>query len=261
MAKGIFQNTNYGNIVLFVDDAGNGLMVDPGNCVWLDWAGSVASMHEDLDVLEKEAGLKRVTMALATHPHGDHIQYCDLLRERYGTEIVATADVADQMERPEAFPYPCMNDWYNFPFKNIKIDRRVAYEVPFAWQGVEVTPLYTPGHNVAHAAFGLVWNGERVVCSGDVIQYGGGAIGVGLPFCHNGNAVPECSPEVTFRRVAAFAPELVCCGHSRSFRDPGQRILTAWAELWRKQVAILSHYVVDGDMARATRPWGGRAEA
>jgi len=61
---------------------------------------------------------------------------------------------------------------------------------------------------------------------------------------------------VTFRRVAAFKPDLICCGHSRSFRDPGQRILAAWADLWHKQTAILSHYVVDNNLSRATRPWG-----
>ncbi|MCL1856433.1 MAG: MBL fold metallo-hydrolase [Kiritimatiellaeota bacterium] len=254
VAKAIYQNTNYGNIVLFVDNEGNGLMIDPANCVWLDWAGSVASMHEDLDMLEKETGLKRVTMALMTHPHGDHIQYCDLLRERYGTEIVAASDVADQMERPETFPYPCMNDWYNFPFKNVKVDRRLAYETPFSWQGIDILPMYTPGHCVAHTAFGLLWNGERVACSGDVLQYGGGDIGVGLPFCHNGNAVPECSPEVTFRRLAAFAPDLVCGGHSRSFRNPAP-VLAAWADLWQRQMAALVPYVVDGDLSRATRPW------
>ncbi len=256
IAPRIFQNNNFGNIVLFVDDAGRGLMVDPCNCVWLDWEKSVASMHADLDELEREAGLKRVDAVLITHPHGDHIQYCNLLRERYGATVLATPDVAALMERPAEFPYPCLNDWYNFPFKNVAVDRRLAYEHPFDWHGTPVLPVHTPGHCFAHAGFALTWRGERVFCSGDVIQHGGGAIGAGLPFCCNDNGMPDRSPLVTFRRVAALRPGLVCCGHSRSFRDPDGGIVRDWLALWEAQVAALRDYVPGGDLPRASTPPG-----
>ncbi len=256
IVKGVYQNTNFGNIVLFVDDAGRGLMVDPCNCVWLDWEGSVASMHADLDELEREAGLKTVDTVLITHPHGDHIQYCDLLRQRYGATVLATPDVAALMERPADFPYPCLNDWYNFPFKTVTVDRRLHYGEPFDWHGVAVTPVHTPGHCFAHAGFALSWHGERVFCSGDVIQHGGGAIGTGLPFCYNDNGAPDRSPLVTMRRVAAFKPDLVCCGHSRSFRDPDGGIIRDWVELWQTQIAALKGYVPDGDLLRASTPPG-----
>ncbi len=256
IAPRIFQNNNFGNIVLFVDDAGRGLMVDPCNCVWLDWEGSVASMHADLDELEREAGLKRVDTVLITHPHGDHIQYCDLLRERYGATVLATPDVAALMERPADFPYPCLNDWYHFPFKTVAVDRRLAYEQPFDWHGTAVLPVHTPGHCFAHAGFALDWRGERVFCSGDVIQHGGGAIGTGLPFCYNDNGMPDRSPLVTFRRVAALRPELICCGHSRSFRDPDGGIVRDWLALWEAQVDALRDYVPGGDLLRASTPPG-----
>ena len=252
VAKGLYQNTNFGNIVLFVDAQGRGMMLDPANCVWLPWADSVASMHEDLDLLEREAGLTTVEIALVTHPHGDHIQYCDLLRERYGTKILATSDVADRMERPQDFRDPCVVDWYHFPFATVSVDERLEYEKAHDWNGIAVLPMHTPGHCAAHAAFGLEWNGERVACTGDVIQYGGGAVEAGLPFCCNGNAMPELSNATTLRRILAFRPDLICCGHSRSFRDPGLTVLTAWAGLWETQLEALKTYAPGGDLTAAT---------
>jgi len=51
---------------------------------------------------------------------------------------------------------------------------------------------------------------------------------------------------------------VLCCGHSRSFRDPGLTILSTWAGLWEKQLEALKAYVPDGDLAKATTPPGFR---
>ena len=111
-------------------------------------------MHEDLDLLEREAGLKTIDTVLITHPHGDHIQYCDLLRERYNSTIMATPDVASLMQYPEKFPYPALLDWYNFPVTSIAVDSHLTYEQPFNWHNTTILPSH-PGHCYAHTGFSL----------------------------------------------------------------------------------------------------------
>ncbi len=255
--EGICQSTNFGNIVLYVDDAGRGLMVDPCNCVWLSWEESVASMQEDLDAFERELGLKRIEVVLVTHPHGDHMQYGNLLRQRYGSRVLATPDVAAELAFPERFPYPCMLDWYGFPpFRSLQVDATVPYDRPLLWHDTPILPLHTPGHCFAHAAFAIGWRGQKTLCAGDVLQYGQGPIRAGLPFCYNDNGHPDRSPAVAFRRMAAQQPDLVLGGHSYSFTDPDCSILRDFVAAAEELDAQLPAMVPDGDLLRATTPPG-----
>ncbi len=256
LGEGLYQSANFGNIVLYVDAQGRGLMVDPCNCVWDLWEPSVASMHADLDLFERETGLRQVDTVLLTHPHGDHVQYANLLRERYGSRVLATPDVAGVLSEPERFPYPCMLDWYNFPFRTLAVDALLAYDQPLDWHGTSVLPVHTPGHCYAHAGFLIGWQGQRTFCSGDVLQHGDGTITGGLPFCCNDNGFPDRSPAVTYRRMVALRPDLVIGGHSHGFRDPDGSILRDFAEVWTEQEHALSAYVPDGDLLRATTPPG-----
>jgi len=253
---GLYQSANFGNIVLYVDRQGRGLMVDPCNCVWDRWEPSVASMQADLDQLERETGLRQVDTVVLTHSHGDHVQYADLLRERYGSRVLATPDVAAMLAAPGRFPYPCMLDWYNFPFSSLKVDGVLAYGQSFDWHGTPVLPVHTPGHCYAHAGFLIGWHGLRTFCSGDALPYGDGAITGGLPFSRNDGGFPDRSPAVSYRRMAALKPELVIGGHSHGFRDPDGSILRDFTDVWSEQELALAGYVPDGDLLRATTPPG-----
>lgn len=253
---GLYQSANFGNIVLYVDTQGRGLMVDPCNCVWDLWEPSLASMQADLDLLESETGLRQVDTVLLTHPHGDHVQYAPLLRERYGSRVLATPDVARLLAEPERFPYPCMLDWYNFPFRMLNMDALLTYAQPFDWHGTCVRPVHTPGHCFAHAGFLIDWQGRSTFCSGDALQYGDGAITGGLPFCYNDNGFPDRSPAISYRRMADLKPDLVIGGHSYCFRDPDGGILRDFADVWTAQERALADYVPNGDLLRATTPPG-----
>lgn len=256
LVEGLYQSANFGNIVLYVDSEGNGLLVDPCNCVWDFWEPSVASMKADLDLLEHETGLKNIEVVLLTHPHGDHVQYADLLRERYGSTLMATPDVALMLKEPERFPYPCMLDWYNFPFRNLIVDEIIKYDNTIFWHDVPITPVHTPGHCYAHAGFLIEWQGSRTFCAGDVIKYGEGVITAGIPFCHNDNGFPDRSPAVAYERMAALNLDLVVAGHSHAFKDPDGSIMRDFAEVWREQVKALADFVPDNDLLRATTPPG-----
>jgi len=256
VTPGVFQNTNFGNIILFVDAQGRGLMIDPDPCVWLTWEENCREMHSDLDLLERETGVQRIEMALITHPHGDHLQYCDLLRERYGTQIVATPDVGTLMARASSFPYPCLIDWYGFPFDHVHIDRCVPYDEQFFWNEIAITPFPTPGHCFAHAGFFLNWQGINTVCVGDTIQYGAGPVGIPLPILYNDSAWPDHGTLVAVKNVLAMHPELVLCGHSQSFFDHDGVILREMQRAGEIRERLAAELVHDGDLLRAMTPPG-----
>lgn len=252
----VFQNNNSGNIILFVDEQGRGLMIDPDPCVWLSWEENCREMHADLDLLERETGLRRVEIALATHYHGDHVQYCQLLRERYGTTIAATPDVGAVMSRASEFPYPCTIDWYGFPFDHVTIDRYVPYDQPLMWNNIAVLPIHTPGHCFAHAGFFLNSYNYRIICTGDTLQYGMGAIGVGLPVMYNDTAWPLRGTGVALRNIIAHHPNLVLCGHSQSFFDRDGTILSDMAAMAATGERLAAALIHDGDLLRAMTPPG-----
>ena len=242
---GIFQNNNFGNVVLFVDEAGRGLMIDPDFCVWKSWEENVREWNDDLDLLGREAGLRNVERALVTHYHGDHIQYCDELRRRFGTRVQTTADVAAAMETPEHFPYPYRVDWYGFPFASVRVDDRLAHEATQRWHDLEYTPVHTPGHCFAHTGYLIQWRGHRLFCAGDAVQYGAGPIGAALPVLYNDTAWPERGLGVTLRRLIELRPEFVFGGHSHAFADPDGSIVKDMLAAQLKAEANLRRLVPD----------------
>ena len=144
VTPGIVQNTTDGNVVLFIDEAGRGLLIDPDPCIWIQWEEACRGVHAELDLCEREFGLKRVEIVLITHYHGDHAEYAGLLRERYGAQVAATPDVAVLLERPKDYRYPFTIDWYNVPPDHIDVDRRLPYDETLMWNDVPVTPIHTP---------------------------------------------------------------------------------------------------------------------
>ena len=254
VAPGIYQNNNAGNMVLFVDAQGRGCLVDPGPCIWESWEDSVAAMHADLDLLEQETGLRSIELVLITHYHGDHIQFCDLLRERYGATIAATADVADIMERPEDFRYPCVLDWYGFPFTTIAVDKRLTYEQLITWHDTTITPIWTPGHCGAHTGFLIPWGEYRTVCTGDTLQYGDGPLGAGLPIIYNASPWPAQSQLVTAQRLAQARPNLILCGHSFSCFDEDGAIVKDWLAVYQQAIQNTTKLLADGNLKRAMTP-------
>ncbi len=256
VVPGIYQNNNFGNMILFVDEQGRGLLVDPDPCVWLPWEESVNAVHADLDLLEAETGLRRIELVVITHYHGDHCQFSDLVRERYGAEVCATPDVAILMEEPKRFRYPCTVDWYNFPFDSVKVDRRLSYEEIFMWNDVPVTPIHTPGHCFAHTGFLIPWRGMRTACTGDTLQYGGGPVSQWLPFSYNDTAWPTRGYAVTYQRVLKAKVDLILGGHSSYFFDPEGAILRDMIAVTEEAEALARQMVPGDDLLTYMTPPG-----
>jgi glyoxylase-like metal-dependent hydrolase (beta-lactamase superfamily II) len=251
---GVYQNCNFGNMILFIDGEGRGLAIDPDICVWDSWQDSIDAFHADLDLLEKEAGLKTIERALVTHYHGDHFQNAPELRKRYGTRIQATGDVAAAMARPYDFPYPCMVDWYGFPFDNIVVDDILTYNKTENWHGATVTPIHTPGHCNAHTGYAITMNSKRIFCSGDAVQYGAGPINANMPLIYNDTAWPARSLAITIQRMMAFNPEYILGGHSHTFQDINGSILRDMLTVQLQAEENLCQLISDGNTMRAMTP-------
>jgi glyoxylase-like metal-dependent hydrolase (beta-lactamase superfamily II) len=229
-------------------------MVDPDFCVWKSWEENVAEWNADLDLLERETGLKTIERVLLTHYHGDHVQYCGELRKRYGSTIVATADVAAVCERPREYGYPCAVDWYNFPFDHVTIDEHVAYERAFHWHEMALTPIHTPGHCNAHASFLTDWAGHRILIGGDVIQYGQGAIACPMPIMYNDNAWPDRGLMATLRRISDRGIEYILGGHSHACHDPQGETIAEMVAVAHESLQLARRMVPGGDTLRAMTP-------
>lgn len=251
---GVYQNSNFGNMILFIDDEGRGLAIDPDICVWDSWDACVNALNSDLDLLEKEAGLKSVEYALVTHYHGDHFQNAPELRKRYNTRVAATSDVADVMARPENYPYPCLVNWYGFPFENLSPDDILKYNQVFNWNSVEIIPVHTPGHCYGHTGFLIEWNGMKIFCAGDVLQYGDGAIGAGLPVLYNDTAWPDRGYGATLQKVIDLKPDYILGGHSHAFKNTDNSILRDMLTAQRQAEENLRQLIIDGDILRAMTP-------
>ena len=255
-AEGLWQNWNCGCVILLIDPQGRACCFDPDICVWLSWEENCRQMHEQLDLFEREAGLKRIETAFITHPHGDHMEYAPLLRERYGTEIVATADVAEVLEHPLDYPYVCLLDWFNFPFSSFTVDRRLPYEQAYRWRDVEVRPFHSPGHCFAHATYLLEWQGLKLACSGDALQHDGGPVSTLFRVIYSDAGSGARGYLPTYDRLLAEKPDLVLGAHSQWFDARDGSVLRDLRQAtvdWEEQARAL---VAGGDLDAATTPPG-----
>lgn len=254
---GLFQQTNYGNVILYVDPNGDGILVDPGPCYWLPTTEEDhAAMHADLDMFEREAGLRRVTDVLVTHYHGDHIECADVIRERYGARLMATLDVATVLERPNDFPYPCLTPWYGFGFDILRVDGVLDYDKTIQLGMTSVTPIHLPGHCFAHTGFVIPWMGETTICTGDVIQYGDGPISFGTPIIYNDAGGPGRSASATCRTLAKWRPTVLVGGHSHSCMDPDGSIVADFLAVAEETDAKVAGMVAPGEWDAAITPRG-----
>jgi len=251
---GLFQNNNYGNIILLITPNGDGLIIDPDTCGELSHEESIREFEADLIYFENEHGLKKIEAALFTHYHGDHVRLCSVLKERYETDLIATPDIAMLLETPHKFPYPCRLPWYGLSFDHIKIDRTIPYDTAQNICGINITPHHTPGHSFAHAGFEFTWCDTKIVCTGDTLQYGTGPIQTQLPIMYNDTAWPDRGFIKTYERLATLKPDLILGGHSHSFYDNG--IISDFVKSAKESIELAKQMIPTGDLQSAMTPPG-----
>jgi glyoxylase-like metal-dependent hydrolase (beta-lactamase superfamily II) len=113
----------------------------------------------------------RVTVALPTHYHDDHIAGMPLLRDVEGTSIWIPESVAPTMADPWREDLPCQ--WYD----PIVADRVLPLGEPFTWNEYTLTAHAQPGHTLYAVAYELEVDGVTVVFTGDQQEGLGGRDG------------------------------------------------------------------------------------
>ena len=217
--EGIYQINNFGNCILLIDGQGRGLMVDPGPCDF-ESACRVEDFHGDLDLLERECGLRVIDLVLITHVHGDHYDLVPEVRKRYPLCRVAAWDlVARVVEAPWDYPYPALLPWYNLGFDHVAVDEMLAADEPFDWHGVSIRSIHLPGHCYCHAAYLLTFNGLRLAITGDTIQSRGHADGIS--YIISNHSVPDEQGGVlkAYRQMVKEGVDLNLGGHGSHFVD------------------------------------------
>ncbi|WP_210506410.1 MBL fold metallo-hydrolase [Naasia sp. SYSU D00057] len=114
-----------------------------------------------LPALKQQFGVTRISTALVTHYHDDHVAGLPLLRDVEGTEIWTPENVAPVLDDPWKHDLPCQ--W----FEPIPSDRILPLGEPFTWNEYTITPHDQPGHTLFQAAYELEVDGVRVIFTGD----------------------------------------------------------------------------------------------
>ncbi|MEI7437551.1 MAG: MBL fold metallo-hydrolase [bacterium] len=248
--KGIYQLDNFGNCILLIDDQGRGLMFDPGPCDF-ESPTRLADFHRDLDLFERECGLKTIDATLVTHIHGDHYDMALELRKRYpGCRVGAWDLVARVMEAPWDYPYPALLPWYNLGFDHVPVDDVLSTDTPYHWHDLAIRSLHLPGHCCCHAAYLLTFNGLRLAITGDTIQSRGDSDG--LSFVISSHSIPDGDSGIlkSYRQMAGEMVDLNLGGHGSHFRDCHAQ----YAESLRRiehALPCLRRLVVAGDLRAA----------
>lgn len=115
-------------------DSGKALLIDP----------VLDTVERDLQVL-RDLGL-RLVATLETHVHADHLTGAKRLRQRTGAQIGYPAMLALECA-----------------------DFGVREGVPYVLGGVELYPLYTPGHTDHHHAYLIETPLQKILFTGDAL--------------------------------------------------------------------------------------------
>ena len=215
----VYQITNFGNTILFINSEGFGLMIDPGPCDY----GNPSRKEDfvaDLKKFEAEAGLKAIDLVLVTHFHGDHYDLWPAVQQRYPEcRLGAWGPVADVIEHPEDYPYPALLPWYDVGWKACPVDVKMTRQSPLLWHGTAIHTVHLPGHCLAHAGYWLDWNGRRILLSGDSIQTRGEADSLQMPGANHSIPGTEEGHAQAYRNVIPLGIDLNLGGHSSHFQD------------------------------------------
>lgn len=106
-----------------------------------------------------------IRYCLLTHPHFDHAGGGHILKKQ-GVEFIAVGETADAVASGDE---RCCGYLYHKTFQPFTVDRVVSDGDLLDLPGIQIGVMHLPGHSMGCTAYSLVWDGKRVVISGDVI--------------------------------------------------------------------------------------------
>ena len=209
---------------LFIDygyDMTTGILNETDRSARRPWLASVPA-------LKRQYGVSRISVALPTHYHDDHLAGMPLLRDVEGTEIWVPDNFSDIIADPLQNDLPCQ--WYDA----IIADRVLELGVAFRWNEYTITPHDQPGHTHYAVAYEVEVDGVVVMFTGDQ-QEGRGIPGERREYLNyqyrNRFELGDYSKSAAlYRRVA---PGLLATGH--------------WEPRWVEE-GYLDYLVVEGEL-------------
>jgi glyoxylase-like metal-dependent hydrolase (beta-lactamase superfamily II) len=174
-----------------------------------------ALLHS-LAPLRDQTGVEQIDAVVLTHYHDDHTCGVPLLQRLFDTPCWVPDSFARLVEQPRAHRWPA-----SWPHA-LRVDRRLAMNQPFEWDGIEFEVAPMSGHTRFSALFGWEVDGIRYVHVGD--QYFIAADQDGRP-ARAWRGEPFVAAYVyanglffdAYRRsaewIASFGPDVVLSGH------------------------------------------------
>lgn len=160
----VLSETREALIVDYGYDMTTGLVLGQERASRRPWLASIPALRELY-------GVTRISVALPTHYHDDHIAGMPLLRDVEHTELWIPENVAPTMADPWFEDLPCQ--WYD----PITADRVLPLGEPFTWNEYTFTAHPQPGHTLYAVAYELDVDGVKVVFTGDQQEGLGGRDG------------------------------------------------------------------------------------
>ena len=160
----VLSETREALIVDYGYDMTTGIVLGQERAARRPWLASLPALRELY-------GVTRISVALPTHYHDDHIAGMPLLRDVEGTELWIPENVAPTMADPWFEDLPCQ--WYD----PIVADRVLPLGEPFTWNEYTFTAHEQPGHTLYAVAYELDVDGVKVVFTGDQQEGLGGRDG------------------------------------------------------------------------------------
>ena len=212
-----------GNTYLLAGANGEGFVVDPT-------MGTVKRIGEVMRI----AGVKKITVATATHYHRDHSDGLNWIQEKKGAKIWLHPWVAEPLRDRDVMDVPWL------PGESIVPDRVLPESGAFKWNTYRFDIRPFPGQTRWHCAFDTDIFGLHVLFSGDNFQPPTRWNGTGGFCAYNG-----CRFEDGFGQSAQITldinPDLICNGHGCVYKfdlDQYRRILK-WSAQSEKAVREL----------------------
>jgi len=176
-------------------------------------------VEHSLERLRRQYGVGQIEAVLPSHYHDDHINGIPYLQRQLGVQCWAYENMRDILENPRGELIGCV-----LPTP-IRVQRTFRDGERFAWEGLEFTIHYTPGHADYHMGmFGQV-DGHSVAFSGDNIA----PIGGSTPSLIYRNHVHKTSHQQTARLYLEYMPDILCGGHDLQ-REVKPRVYQAFAQ-------------------------------
>jgi len=158
----LLSNTGEALLIDYGYDMTTGLPTGNDRAARRPWLAS-------LPALKEQFGVTRISVALPTHYHDDHVAGLTLLREAEGTEIWTPSTVAAIMDDPWQYDLPCQ--WY----EPIPSDRILEVGESFRWNEHTITVHDQPGHTLFAVAYEVAVDDVVILFTGDQQE------GLGIP--------------------------------------------------------------------------------